>query len=230
MQTYMAKIREVRLDANQEACVWIECQPKAIPRPGRYLMAWSQEYADTPLATPVFASEISQEGFLTAAPIPAYWQPGMSLILTGPCGHGFELPVGIRHLAVASFGDSIARLLPLILDSSVQGRSVAVFANCRLPSLPAEIEINPLDALPTILDWADFLVGELPLEQLNEFKTNLKTLGNERISRIPGQVLVVTDMPCAGVSECGACSILLGKSYQHVCKDGPVFDLRAVLK
>lgn len=194
------------------------------------MMAWSQDYGDTPLAAPVFASEISRQGFLTAAPVPTYWQPGMSLILTGPCGHGFELPIGIRCLAVASFGDSIARLMPLILDSSVQRRSVALFANCRLPSLPAEIEINPLDALPTILNWADFLVCELPLEQLDAFTTNLKALVNERISRIPGQVLVVTDMPCAGVSACGACSILLGKSYQYVCKDGPVFDLRAVMK
>lgn len=226
----MAKIREVRLDVNQKTCAWVECDQKAIPVAGRFMMAWSPEDADVPLSTPVFTSEILQQGFLTAAPVPAHWQPGMSLILTGPCGHGFDVPAGIHCLAVAAVGDSVARLLPLIQDGIRKEWSVALFANCRLPALPAEIEINPLDALPVILNWADFLVCEVPLELMSEFKTKMKTPEIENCSRIPGQALVVTDMPCAGVAECGACSILLGRSYQLVCKDGPVFDLKELLQ
>lgn len=229
MQTYLARISEICLDVNQEPCVWVECEPKAIPPAGRYMMAWSPDDADASLSVPIFASEYSQQGFLTASPVPAHWQPGMSLSLTGPCGHGFDVPAGVNRLAIAIFGHTAARLLPVILSKTGRERSIALFANCKLPTMPAEVEINPLDTLPVILNWADFLVCDVPLEFLDKFLAKMKLPEPENKLAIPGQVLVSTEMPCGGVAECGACSILVARSYQFVCKDGPVFDLQELL-
>ena len=229
MDTYKARIDEICLDVNQEPCAWVACEPKAVPSAGRYLMAHALEDEDAPLATPIFACKYSQRGFLAAAPVPSHWQPGMSLMLTGPCGHGFELPPDIRRLAVAILGNAAARMLPVILDPAHRERSVAVFANCNLPVLPVEIEINPLDALPALFNWADYLVCEVPLENLDEFRTMMRLPEIGRHTSIPGQALVFTPMPCGGVSECGACALSLGKAYQYVCKDGPVFTLQELL-
>ncbi|HSQ25564.1 MAG TPA: hypothetical protein VLM80_00430 [Anaerolineales bacterium] len=192
-------------------------------------MAWSPEDTEAPLATPLFASEFTQRGFLSAAPVSPRWQPGMSLVLTGPCGHGFDLPVGVRCLALAAFGNSAARLLPIILNESREGQSIALFTDCNLPPLPAEVEINPLDALAVILNWADFLVCDMPLNFLAEFRARMMNSDFESITGIPGQVLITTAMPCGGVSDCGACAVPIGKSYQLACKDGPVFDLQELL-
>ena len=193
------------------------------------MMAWSPEDKEAPLATPIFASELTQHGFLAAAPIPMHWQPGMSLVLTGPCGCGFELPTRIRHLAIIAFGNSAARLMPLILEKDYLDRSVALFANCNLPDLPAEVEINSLDVLTTALDWADFLACDVPLDLLIEFRARMRNSEFESFTGIPGQVLITTAMPCGGVSDCGACAVPVGKSYQFACKDGPVFDLHSLL-
>jgi hypothetical protein len=48
---------------------------------------------------------------------------------------------------------------------------------------------------------------------------------------VPGQVLVHTPMPCAGLGECGVCSIQVRvtpqprRTWKLVCRDGPVFNL-----
>jgi Leu/Phe-tRNA-protein transferase len=41
----------------------------------------------------------------------------------------------------------------------------------------------------------------------------------------PGQALIHTAMPCAGIAECGACAVRTRKSWRLACKDGPVFDI-----
>ena len=39
-----------------------------------------------------------------------------------------------------------------------------------LPSLPASVEIHPLNSLPEVLAWADFLALDLPLHALADLR------------------------------------------------------------
>lgn len=230
MHTLPGRISEIRLNENLEQIAWIDCPPEATPAAGRYTMTWSEEEDDAPLATVVFASEISSKGFLTATPVPGCWQPGLHLTLNGPCGHGFEIPSNVRRLAVTAFGKSVARLLPVIKGEYQSSRSVALFADCLLPRLPSDVEVNPLSLFTDAFEWADFLVCDLPTEFIPEFRSELIKNSIDGKPALPGQVLVITSMPCGGISECGACAIQVSHSVKYVCKDGPVFDLQTLLK
>ena len=83
-----ATIREILLDGNLRKA-WIHCEPRAVPAPGRYLLAWALDEPEAPLGAPLFAEQISERGFLAAPPVPNSWEPGDRLAIYGPLGHGF---------------------------------------------------------------------------------------------------------------------------------------------
>ena len=90
MRIYEGMVRETQLQGGIGRTAWIECPKAAIPAPGRYVMAWSPEEADAPLATPLFAARIEAGGFQAASPIPGGWEPGTRLQLRGPLGKGLH--------------------------------------------------------------------------------------------------------------------------------------------
>jgi hypothetical protein len=102
---------------------------------------------------------------------------------------------------------------------------VAFFSDVPLPALPSEIEIHRLSAAEEGIRWADFLALDLEIERL------------ERLAQIlpwpacPGEVLVFTPMPCAGIAACGACAVPVARrSWRLACQDGPVFGLDELLE
>ena len=146
------RLTELRLDERQGALLaWIACPPAMVPTPGRYLLAWAAREGDAPLATPLFATQVANDGFLAAAPIPTRWAPGERLHLRGPLGRGFELPSSARRLALAGLGDGAARLLPLVPLALAQDAAVALFIDGPPPKLAEVVEVNPLAALPESL-------------------------------------------------------------------------------
>lgn len=228
MRSYEGLVKEIMLWDNHKA-TWIDCPSKVIPTPGRYVLAWSPEEVDAPLATPLFVSETSAEGFLAAPPCPPAWEPGTRLLLRGPFGRGFDLPPTIQRLALAALGDSAARLLPLMWETLEREASVALFMDGALPRLPAAVEVRPLSALPEALPWADFLALDVPMESLPAVRHVLGVETGTGFLPLVCQALVVTDMPCGGIAECGACFVKTKKGWEVVCKDGPVFKLEALL-
>ena len=46
---------------------------------------------------------------------------------------------------------------------------------------------------------------------------------------VPSQVLVLTDMPCGGLAECGVCAVDLKRGWKLACMHGPVFALSELL-
>jgi len=168
------------------------------------------------------------DGFLAEGSMPPNWMPGTSLRLYGPLGHGFSLPAGARSVALAALGDTVARLLPLISAALVQGASIVLCSDARLPQLPTAVEVYPSSALPELFAWADFLALDVPLSSLPELRQRLGMDAHARLP-IPAQVLVQTPMPCAGVGACGVCALPAGRGWKLACKDGPVFDLGEVL-
>lgn len=225
MRWHTGWVREVRGDGSGHNAAWVSCPSPAIPAAGRYLLA-SDENAV--LSTPLFASQVLEDGFLAAPPVPPIWMPGTPLSLRGPLGRGFSIPEGVRRLALAALGDTAARLLPLVNLAIRRDISVAVFTETPLSPLPAVVEINLLGALPDALSWADCLVVDLPVDALPRLGA---ALGLSPTSRLPcpGQALVIVPMPCGGMADCGVCALPARKGWRLACKDGPVLDLGELL-
>lgn len=228
MRKHSGIIKELRLEAGVYPGAWIECGlPAALPEPGQYLMGWAPDDADAPLAVPLFPAGLGESGFLAAPPVPLTWEPSTQLELSGPFGHGFELPQTARRLALGALGTSITCLQPLIERALARQMAVTLYADCWLPSLPSALEIYPLAALPEALTWADLLALDTDRQRLPELR---RLLGIEPGSGLPCpiQALVHTPLTCAGVAECGACAVPGRKHWKLACIHGPVFDLASL--
>jgi NAD(P)H-flavin reductase len=222
MRTFEGRVVEMQMLAGGQVGAWISCPQKWAPVPGQYLAAVSPAAAEIPLASPLFPSAYSPQGFLAAAPLPLSWMPGSPLVLTGPLGRGFHLPNNSARIALAALGDSLARLLPLAEQALHQNAAVAIFADCPLPVLPPSLEAYPLSNLPEALSWPAYLALDLPLELLPGLR---QRLGLPEGSRLPctAEALISTPMPCRGMAECGACAVPASRGWKLACKDGPVF-------
>lgn len=229
MHDYEGRVSEIQLWNGQEAA-WIACPQKVIPGSGRYVLAWSPGDEGAPLATPLFAAQVSPQGFLAAPPTPRAWEPGARLLLRGPLGRGFRLPSTARRLALAVLGEGSARLLPLMQEALEGEAAVALFTDGPLPRLPTAVEIGPLSGLAEALAWADFLALDVPLEALPNLDQLLGLEPDALQLPCTAQALVVTVMPCGGLAECGACGIKGSRGWKLACKDGPVFDLATLMR
>jgi NAD(P)H-flavin reductase len=225
MRIYEGLVREIGWQDGQERTAWIECPGAASPAAGRYVMAWSPEQPDAPLATSLFAARIEPQGFLAAPPIPATWEPGTALQLRGPLGRGFSPPGPVRRLALAGLGDGLARLQPLLQDALEKGAAVALFADQAPPGLPSAVEVNPLETLDEALAWADYLALDLPASELPGLAHRLGVERGLRHLPCPAQALVGLPLPCGGLADCGACAVETRRGWKLACQDGPVFDL-----
>lgn len=213
------------MDSNGAASARVACPESAVPVPGAYLLAGEVQSV---LPTPLFLEASVEGGFIAAPPVPHTWEPGMRLALRGPLGHGFSIPQGVRRLALAAFGETASRLLPLAEQALRHEVAVALFTELSVPDLPSAVEVNPLGSLTDGLAWADFLALDLPLESLAELGDCLGLTRQPRLS-CPGQALLWTPMPCGGMAECGVCAVQAGRSWELACKDGPVFNLEELI-
>lgn len=231
MQTETGLIKIIQEDENGERAVRVSCPGCGTPHPGRYFLAYNPSETQVPLGQPLFpvgmqaGLDDGQEPLL--GPVPKSWNPGDRLQVRGPVGRGFELPATIHRLALAAFGATAARLLPLIPAAIQSGADIALFTHQSISpsSLPAAVEIHPLNALGESLSWAGFLAIDIPLEGLPNLR---KILGLGPHERIPCQAeaLVWTPMSCGATADCGACAVPSRKgNYRLACKDGPVFNL-----
>ena len=220
----LGRVVEIRSEPGGAEAV-IACPAGAIPAPGQYTLAAA---AGDVLGTALFLAKSREDGFQAAQPLPAGWEPGTQLALRGPLGHGFRLPDSLQRLALVACGESITRLLPLASAALARQVAVTLFSDLRLPALPAALEAFPLEALREALAWADFLAMDVPIEDLDKLGDRLGLAAGGK-SLYPGQALVQTPMPCAGLAECGACAVKTRRGWKLACEDGPGFDLKAIL-
>ena len=103
-------------------------------------------------------------------PLPASWRPGTRLSLRGPLGHGFDLPRGVKKVALAAFHAPPALLFPLARLALDRGAAVAFYSAEPPAGLPMDIEVLPLDMLADALSWADFLAAALHHANLAPFR------------------------------------------------------------
>lgn len=220
----MGRITEVCLDSLGKLQVRIACPSGAIPGAGQYLRAWVPGDEQQALPLCLFPAEMQENGFLAAPPAPANWLPGMRLQLYGPLGAGFHIAPGVRRLALAAFGETPSRLLPLIPIALAQQADVTLFSELNPALLPPSVEVSSLNDLPEAIRWADFLALDITPQILPTLRQRLGLKANEPLS-LKAQALVNAVMPCAGVAECGVCAIPARRGWKLACLDGPVFDL-----
>jgi hypothetical protein len=135
----------------------------------------------------------------------------------------------VQRLALIALGETNARLLPLATASLVDNLSITLFSDATLTELPSSMEAYPLHDLQESVSWADFIAVDVPLESLDQLAEYF-SIASQGLSPIRGQVLVQTSMPCSTFGDCGVCAVKIKRSWKLACKDGPVFDLQAVLK
>ena len=212
----------------RRASVRIACPPGLVPAPGQYLLACDPA-SDSPLAVPIFSAGLTLDGFLAASPLPRAWPPGLTLSLRGPLGHGFHLPAAARKVALLALEERPASLLSLLAPALAQNASVALVCDTPPDDLPADVEVQPLAALPEVYAWADFLAAHAARESLPTLRTMLGAGEQFKVTR-EAQVLVDTPIPCGGLAECGVCAVKVKGGFKLVCKDGPVFPLFTLLE
>src|SRR5262245_50801622 len=108
MKIENGKVNEILLDGSLR----IHCSPDLIPSPGQYVLAHSPA-SDAPLPVAIFYCDSAPNGF-RSAPVTTQWQPGESLILRGPIGHGFNIQPSANKFALVAFERSIAHVYGLI--------------------------------------------------------------------------------------------------------------------
>ena len=231
------QLHEIYLDSGAR----ITCPPELIPVPGQYLLAHAPA-SDSPLAVPVFFSDSAPNGFRCAPLLKSAWLPGTRLNLRGPIGHGFLIPPAARKVAMIAFDDAPVRLHGLIAVALKQNAEVVLVCDSAVKDLPEVVEIQPLQVLREIIQWADYAAMDVRRENLHQL---MEMLGKQEHVRArseaaaltarpsltvsKGQVLVRAPMPCGALAECGVCALTLRHKWKMICKDGPVFDIKELL-
>jgi NAD(P)H-flavin reductase len=227
MHTGKGQVLELILE-DESPSVRVACPPNLIPLPGQYLLAG--DGTDAPLPVPLFYTDSATQGgspvqsrnFIAKGIIPDSWHPGTELYLRGPLGQGFRLPLLARRVGLVAFNVSPARLRGLIQPALKQDAAIALVCSSSVDHVPDEVEVQPISALPEIVEWADYLAFDLEREELNQLKERLGSL-NRVLAEKEAQALIHTPIPCGGVAECGVCAVMANSGWKLACKDGPVF-------
>ena len=211
---------EIYLDSS----IRIICPPELIPAPGQYILAHASG-SDSPLAVPVFFSDSAPNGFRSAPMINSPWNPGAHLNLRGPLGRGFSIPLFTRKVALIAFDDSPARLRGLISIALKLDAEVVLVSDSALDDIPEVVEVQPLQAMTDIYQWADYAAFDVARENLNQLKEKFGRMNQAKSPR-EAQVLVRAPMPCGALAECGVCALTIRHEWKMICKDGPVFEMK----
>jgi len=199
----------------------IECPANLVPAPGQYLLAGNS--SDSILPVPIFYTDSAPQGFIAAPPLPDSWNPGQEIYLRGPLGRGFVLPPSARRVVLVAFDDSSACLRGLIALALTQNAAVVLLCDSRLDHLPDAVEVQPISALPEIMDWADYIAFDVARGNLP--KLNDRVFDGNQAKALPdAQVLIRTPLACGGIAECGVCAVTGRSGWKMACKDGPVFN------
>lgn len=202
----------------------IICPPELIPAPGQYILAHASG-SDSPLAVPVFFSDSAPNGFRSAPMINSPWNPGAHLNLRGPLGRGFSIPSFARKVALIAFDESPARLRGLIPMALKLDAEVVLVSDSALDDIPEVVEVQPLQAMTDIYQWADYAAFDVARENLNQLKEKFGRMNQAKSPR-EAQVLVRAPMPCGALAECGVCALTIRHEWKMICKDGPVFEMK----
>lgn len=228
MQAHYGKILEIQQnqDGSRQGIIAWPQNAGHMPAAGQFIQAHNLKETSAPAAVSLFPGGLhpfanETRHFQTAPGMPHSWLPGDTLLLRGPLGTGFHIPVEAHRVALAAFGPLGAHLLPLAGAVLAAGGEVSLLMDGGFPILPASIEVSPLADLAETLDWADYTACAAPLEDLHIAREQLSAAGGHANM----QMLVHAPMPCGALAACGVCAFTSGQGRSLLaCDDGPVFD------
>jgi len=180
----------------------------------------------------------------------AAMEPGQRLELTGPLGHGFDLPPRRRTAVLVGGGVGVPPLIFLADRLAKDGVSSEAFIGAQTADLLLGIEEfeRDTDKLHPATDDGSAGHHGLPTELLKDrlardTECEVYACGPHELLRavaeltaehnVPCQVCLESQMGC-GLGACLGCVIAApaegdGIEYVRVCTEGPVFDARRVV-
>jgi len=168
---------------------------------------------------------------------------GAQLDMLGPLGHGWSISRNARNLLLVSDVQLIAPLPFLIQAALEQELAVTLLCQSRTlddaypPALlPPEVEYhiiagdesapeNLLLVLGEYLSWADAAFCCVPRETATVLYNRFERLRGKHFA----QSVVLQPLVC-GSGACFTCSIEAHSGLKLVCRDGPVFPLREIVR
>lgn len=166
---------------------------------------------------------------------------GALLDVLGPLGHGWSINSNVRNLLLVSDVHLIAPL-PFLMQSALE-QQLAVTLLCQSRTLagaypaallPPEVEyhiVTPNEqgdlqsALGEYLSWADAAYCCVSRETATALYNQFERLRGKHFA----QGVVLRPFVC-GSGACFACSIQVRTGPKLVCRDGPVFALREIVR
>lgn len=169
----------------------------------------------------------------------AQQQPGEVLDILGPCGHGWTLRPTSRNLLLIGEEGQLSALTLLAQVALEQELAVTLLNQVATPEeayppalLSPEVEyriVPPNERLPEmigpLLNWADAVYCSLSHETLNALYDRYERVRLKHMA----QGVVLRPLVC-GSGACLACSIETRSGAKLVCRDGPVFDVREIVR
>lgn len=171
---------------------------------------------------------------------------GAQLDLLGPLGHGWNVPATARSIALLGTTAQAAPLFALAHAAVSRGSAVSVLLGADERSAPpppsllpaaAEYDVargaNAAEAALTLLDdhlirWADLLALALPLDHLTTVAQRVRSV-RLQWQRDFAQAVALPPLACC-IGVCGVCGVQTRKEQWLACTDGPVFDLRDLVR
>ena len=171
---------------------------------------------------------------------------GRTLDVLGPLGKGWRIEPTARTLALLGTALDAAPLFALAHAAVARGIAVSLIVGAPdraaapppllLPAaaeytiapskVPAAAALKLLD--DNMLRWADLLAIALPYEYWSAVAQRVNAV-RIRWSREFAQVAVLPPLPCC-VGVCGACGVETRPGQRLACVDGPIFDLRELVR
>lgn len=171
-------------------------------------------------------------------------QPGDTVELFGPLGHGYSVRPGGQNLLLVAGGVGVAPLVWLADEQVERGRNVTLLLGARTAGqlyptamLPAQVEVVTAtddgsaghhgfvtDLLPEFAAWADQIFACGPTPMFREMAARLRAAQYRKSA----QTLLEERMAC-GTGICYSCAVETRRhGMKLICKDGPRFELRDV--
>lgn len=170
---------------------------------------------------------------------------GIHLDILGPLGHGWNVARSVRTVALVGTAAQSAPLVALAHQSVAAGLAVSVGLgtdeSAAPPAflLPAAAEYNiaqsPNAALAAVsllddqlLRWADLVAVSLPSAHLPAVAQRIRAVRLQWNAAF-AQAAVLPPLACC-IGVCGVCVVETHRERRLACVDGPIFDLRELVR
>jgi NAD(P)H-flavin reductase len=220
MAKVTAMINELS-DLGGEIVVQAALERPLAPQPGQYFTAAARGDGDY-LPKTLFPISAGGGQLRLLSYSKLFWHVGQEISLHGPLGNGFSIPAGAKRVGLFGLSQKGAlALLPLAGALLESGKEVALVSNAYLQGLPLDLEILPGEQALEVNLWADSAAFAIERNEITELCQRYG-LGSPRKS---SEVLIMSEMPCGGISTCAVCAVPTKRGWKNACKEGPVFTL-----